>query len=319
MKLVTWNINSIRARTDRLLAWIDRERPDVLCLQETKVEDAAFPADGAARRRLRGRDLRAAELQRRRDRVDPAARPTWPADSATASRTSEARVIAATTHGVRVVCRLRPERPGSRVGSVSVQARLVHAAARATSIAPRRPADDLVVCGDMNVTADDRDVWSPAEWKDQIHCSAAERAALAEVRAFGLIDVFREAPARRAACTRGGTTAGSRSSRTRACASTTSSRRPRSTARCTACTIDRTARKGQDASDHAPVIGDLRSLAARAQIRGAAGASSALSRSFCGTGNAGSCAAGRGAGSGTTSTGGAALARQLAIALRSSG
>ena len=44
MKLVTWNINSVRARTDRLLAWIDRERPDVLCLQEIKVEDAGFPA-----------------------------------------------------------------------------------------------------------------------------------------------------------------------------------------------------------------------------------------------------------------------------------
>ena len=43
MKLATWNLNSIRARTERLLAWLEREKPDVLCLQETKVEDAGFP------------------------------------------------------------------------------------------------------------------------------------------------------------------------------------------------------------------------------------------------------------------------------------
>ena len=45
MKLVTWNINSIRARTPRLMAWLERERPDVVCLQETKVEDAGFPLE----------------------------------------------------------------------------------------------------------------------------------------------------------------------------------------------------------------------------------------------------------------------------------
>ena len=69
MKLATWNINSIRARTDRLIGWLAAEQPDVLCLQETKVEDVAFPLEALREGRLRDRDLRAEELQRRRDRV----------------------------------------------------------------------------------------------------------------------------------------------------------------------------------------------------------------------------------------------------------
>src|SRR5579884_2088805 len=45
MKLATWNVNSIRARNERVLAWLDANRPDILCMQETKVEDAGFPTD----------------------------------------------------------------------------------------------------------------------------------------------------------------------------------------------------------------------------------------------------------------------------------
>lgn len=250
MKLVTWNINSIRARTDRLLVWLDRERPDVVCLQETKTEDAGFPLEA-----LRKAGYEVATFgQRSYNGVAIAS--TQPLTDVTrgfgdGESDDEARVIAATTHGVRVVCLYVPN--GQDLTSDKYPYKLGwFKRLRAYLDRTAKPDDLLVVCGDMNVTADDRDVWSPAAWKDQIHCSPAERAALAEVRDFGLIDLFRvHTPD-------GGVYSwwdyrgvsffkdqGLRIDHILATAPLA--------ARCTACTIDRTARKGQDASDHAPV------------------------------------------------------------------
>lgn len=250
MKLVTWNINSIRARTDRLLVWLDRERPDVVCLQETKTEDAGFPLEALHKA---GYEV-ATFGQRSYNGVAIAS--TQPLTDVThgfgdGESDDEARVIAATTHGVRVVCLYVPN--GQDLTSDKYPYKLGwFKRLRAYLDRTAKPDDRLVVCGDMNVTADDRDVWSPAAWKDQIHCSPAERAALAEVRDFGLIDLFRvHTPD-------GGVYSwwdyrgvsffkdqGLRIDHILATAPLA--------ARCTACTIDRTARKGQDASDHAPV------------------------------------------------------------------
>jgi exodeoxyribonuclease-3 len=250
MKLVTWNINSIRARTDRLLAWIDRERPDVLCLQETKVEDAGFPLDA-----LRSAGYAVATFgQRSYNGVAIAS--TAPLADVTrgfgdAQPDDEARVIAATTHGVRVVCLYVPN--GQELTSDKYPYKLAwFGRLRAYLDRTSRPTDDLVVCGDMNVTADDQDVWSPAAWKDRIHCSAPERAALAEVRAFGLVDLFRKLTPEGGVYSwwdyRGVAFFKNQGLRIDHILATESM-----AARCTACTIDRTARKGQDASDHAPV------------------------------------------------------------------
>ena len=102
MKLVTWNINSIRARTERLLAWIERERPEVVCLQETKVEDAAFPMDA-----LTAAGYQVATFgQRSYNGVAIAS--TAPLADVTrgfgdGEENDEARMIAATTHGIRVI------------------------------------------------------------------------------------------------------------------------------------------------------------------------------------------------------------------------
>jgi len=251
MKLVTWNINSIRARTDRLFAWIERERPDVLCLQETKVEDAGFPLEAL---RKAGYDV-ATYGQKSYNGVAIAS--TAPLADVTRGfgddvPDEEARVIAATTHGVRVVCLYVPN--GQALTAEKYPYKLAwFGRLRAYLERTAKPTDPVVVCGDMNVTADDADVWSPEAWKDQIHCSPKERAALAEVRAWGLTDVFRVHKPE------GGVYSwwdyrgisffkdqGLRIDHILATAPIA--------ARCTACTIDRTARKGQDASDHAPVI-----------------------------------------------------------------
>ena len=250
MKLVTWNLNSVRARETRLLAWLAASRPDVVCLQETKVEDASFPVDA-----LRDAGYEVALYgQRSYNGVAIASR--TPIRDVTrgfgdGETDDEARVIAATVGGLRVVNVYVPN--GQDLQSDKFPYKLAwYGRLRRYLDRIATPATPLVLCGDMNVTADDRDVWSPTQWAGKIHCSPAERAAFAEVVAFGLVDVFRKhAPD-------GGVyswwdyrgVAFFKNQGLRIdfilCTQPVADR-------CSACTIDRNARKGQDASDHAPV------------------------------------------------------------------
>ena len=109
----------------------------------------------------------------------------------------------------------------------------------------------------MNVTPDDRDVWSPERWQNQIHCSPPERAALAGVAGFGLTDAFRHLHGDDKLYSwwdyRGVSFFKNQGLRIDHILAT-----PPVAARSTACVIDRNARKGQDASDHAPVIATFR-------------------------------------------------------------
>jgi exodeoxyribonuclease-3 len=251
MKLVTWNINSIRARTQRLVSWLDANRPDVVCLQETKVEDAQFPIEAIEKLGYQ------TAMFGQKSYNGVAILSTAPLTDVTRGfgddvPDDEARVIAATTHGVRVVDLYVPN--GQDLTSDRYPYKLAWfgrlRAYLAKTSAPDRP---LVVCGDMNVTADDNDVWSPDAWRDQIHCSPAERAALANVREWGLDDVFRVLRPDGGVWSwwdyRGVSFFKDQGLRIDHILTS----KPM-TARCTACVIDRNARKGQDASDHAPVM-----------------------------------------------------------------
>jgi exodeoxyribonuclease-3 len=251
VKLATWNINSIRAREERLLTWLGQEKPDVLCLQETKVEDAGFPL---APLKKAGYEV-AMFGQRSYNGVAIAS--TQPLVDVTrgfgdGQDDGDARTIAATTHGMRVVCVYVPN--GQDLTSDRYPYKLAWLKRlRGYLDRTATPDQPLALCGDMNVTPDDRDVWSPEKWQSSIHCSPPERAALAEVAGFGLTDIFRYHHGDD---------------------KTYSWWDYRSIAffknqglridliyltqplvdRCTSCTIDRNARKGQDASDHAPVV-----------------------------------------------------------------
>ncbi len=254
MKLVTWNLNSIRARTERLLAWLERERPDVLCLQETKVEDAGFPGDALSKL---GYEL-ATFGQRSYNGV--AILSTQPLADVTrefgdGEDDGDARVIAATTHGMRVVCVYVPngqELTSDRYPYKLAWLRRLRAYLERTA----KPDQPLVLCGDMNVAPDDRDVWSPEKWKDSIHCSQPERDALAEVTGFGLVDLFRHKNGDAKLYSwwdyRGVSFFKDQGLRIDVIFGTRSI-----VERCSTCTIDRTARKGQDASDHAPVVATI--------------------------------------------------------------
>jgi exodeoxyribonuclease-3 len=254
VKLVTWNLNSIRARTERLLAWLDRERPDVVCLQETKVEDAGFPADAL---RAAGYEL-ATFGQRSYNGV--AILSTAPLLDVTRALgdgedDGDARLIAATTHGIRVVCVYVPN--GQDLASDRYPYKLAWLRRLRAYLERTASAEQpLVLCGDMNVAPGDLDVWSPEKWQGSIHCSQPERDALAEVASFGLVDLFREHNPDAKLYSwwdyRGVSFFKDQGLRIDLIFGT----RPIA-ARCTACTIDRTARKGQDASDHAPVIATI--------------------------------------------------------------
>ncbi len=256
MKLATWNLNSIRAREARLLDWLDRERPDVVCLQETKVEDAQFPMAPLVER---GYQV-ATFGQRSYNGV--AILSTAPLEDVTRrfgegpqDDDGDARVIAATTHGIRVVCLYVPN--GQDLASDKYPYKLAwFGRLRAYLDRTATPDQPLVVCGDMNVTPDDRDVWAPDKWKDKIHCSAPEREAYANVAAFGLVDLFRDKHPddRRWSWWdyRGVSFFKDQGLRIDVIWGT----RPIAE-RTTDVVIDRDARKGQDASDHAPVIASI--------------------------------------------------------------
>ena len=167
----------------------------------------------------------------------------------------EARVIAATTHGVRVVSVYVPN--GQGLDSDRYPYKLAwFRRLRAYLDRTAQPAQPLAVCGDMNVAPADLDVWSPEKWQGAIHTSAPERAALAELAGFGLVDAFRhhhpEARAYSWWDYRGVSFFKDQGLRIDLIYLTAPL-----VARSTDCAIDRAARKGQDASDHAPVIATL--------------------------------------------------------------
>jgi len=254
VKLVTWNINSIRARTEKLLTWIGNEHPDVLCLQETKVEDQGFPIEA-----LRARGYEAVTYgQRSYNGVAIAAKSPLTdvvRGFGDGEPDEEARLIAATVQGIRVICVYVPN--GQDLASDKFGHKLAwYKRLRRFLDRTTTTTDNVIVCGDMNVTADDRDVCDPKKWAGQIHCSADERAALAEVLAFPLVDLFRKHNPDGGVYSwwdyRGIAFFKNQGLRIDYMFAT----QPVAD-RCTACTIDRNARKGQDASDHAPVIATI--------------------------------------------------------------
>jgi len=254
LRIVTWNVNSIRARKERVLAWVAAQQPDVLCLQETKVTDDAFPrADFEAlgyyvtvsgQRTYNGVAIFS--------RVPPTEVAREFADG---EPEQEARFLSAVISGTQVVCVYVPN--GQVVGSEKFSYKL------AWFRRLRRYLDHhcdstglLALCGDLNVAPEPRDVHDPAAWQSTVLFHPQARAALHDLCAWGLVDAFRLHHSE------GGVYSwwdyrqlsfpknhGLRIDHILVT--------PPLAARCTDARIDREARKGQGASDHAPVIVSL--------------------------------------------------------------
>lgn len=190
MKLATWNVNSLRAREGRVLAWTEANRPDVLCLQELKIEADKFPA--AAFQDL-GYET-ATFGQRAYNGVAILSR-TPLLDIERGFRDGvedpQARFIAATTAGgLRVMSVYVPN--GERVGSEKFAYKLAWFERLRTYLGPRiGAAAPLALCGDFNVAPENIDVHNPMAWEGRVLFSSEERAALERLRAVGLVDLVR--------------------------------------------------------------------------------------------------------------------------------
>jgi exodeoxyribonuclease-3 len=251
MRLATWNVNSVRSRLPRLLSWLERRQPDIVCLQETKVVDRDFPrAEIEATGYyclVRGQKTYngVAILSRHEPSQIEMALPGDPADE-------EARFLAATIGQVRVVDVYVPN--GGEVGIDRYYFKLNwYSRLRTYLESCYRATDSFVICGDFNVAPEDRDVWDPERRRGKILFSEPEKEALRGFTAWGLVDTLRLHHQEGGIYTWWDYRVGSfhrgwglridHIFASRALAP-----------HCTAVEVDREERKGEKPSDHAPVV-----------------------------------------------------------------
>ena len=188
MKIATWNVNSLKVRLPHVLDWLAATQTDVLCLQETKMEDKVFPYA-----ELEAAGYHAAHNgQKTYNGVAILARSTLQdvRCDIPAFADEQKRVIAATVNGVRIVCAYMPN--GQAVGSDKYDYKLRWLEALAGFVSEELECcPQLALLGDYNIAPDDRDVHDPVAWKDQILCSEPERAAFRRFVDLGLADAFR--------------------------------------------------------------------------------------------------------------------------------
>ena len=254
MLIAAWNVNSLSIRLPRLLAWLEANRPDVIVLQETKLEDARFPAldmasAGYTAHFAGQKTYNGVAILSRHALEDVVRDIPGFADE-------QKRVIAATVAGVRVVGVYVPN--GQSVGSEKFQYKLAWYGALAEMLRneiARHPS--LAVGGDFNVAPEDRDVHDPVAWAGQVLCSEPERAAFNALLAVGLKDSFRlfEQPDNTFSWWDYRMLAFPKNHGLRIDHILLS---PPLVERCSASRIDRAARKGEKPSDHAPVLVELR-------------------------------------------------------------
>ncbi len=189
MRLATWNVNSLVARMPRVVDWLEHVRPDVLCMQETKVADASFPrselealgyevashGDGRWNGVAILSAVGVAEVAR-----GFAEEPGFPE--------REARALAATCGGLRVWSIYAPN--GRALDSPAFAYKLAWLAALRKAIeADLERSSALALCGDFNIAPSDKDVWDPQAFVGSTHVTDAEREELRGLLRLGLSDL----------------------------------------------------------------------------------------------------------------------------------
>ena len=255
MRLATWNINSLKARLARVEEWLADVQPDIVCLQETKLADDAFPALTFA-----GLGYESAHFGQGQwngvailSKVGLADVIANFADGGDPD--PDARVVSARCGGISVTSVYVPN--GRSLDDDHYQYKLRWLAQLRRHVAAvAAPGDDVVVAGDFNIAPDDIDVFDPTKFVDATHTSPAERSLLAELCGWGLDDLFRlQHPEDRLYSWwdyRAGDFHQGRGLRIDLVLGSASV-----ADRLTWSIIDRNARKGQSPSDHAPVIVEI--------------------------------------------------------------
>ena len=255
MRLATWNVNSLGARLPRVEAWVAEVQPDVLCLQETKCADDAFPSmdfsmwgyESVAHGEGRWNGVAVVS----RIGVDDV-RPGMD----DADLDIEARLLTVRCGDVHVVTAYVPN--GRSLDAPQYEQKLKWLARLKALLADRfDPAvDQVVLCGDLNIAPDDRDVYDPAMYVGSTHTSPAERAAFQDLLDWGMVDVFRKHHEPGGLFSwwdyRAGNFHKHKGMRIDHVLAT-----PPIADRSAAILIDRNARKGEKPSDHAPMVVDF--------------------------------------------------------------
>jgi exodeoxyribonuclease-3 len=261
MKIATWNVNYFKVRLPNVLDWLAATQTDVLCVQETKMEDKVFPY---------------AELQAAGYHAVHNGQKTYNG-VAILSRFEMAgvcfdipafddpqkRVLAATIKGVRIVCGYMPN--GQAVGSEKYDYKLKWFAALTRWLQQEMAQHtQMALLGDFNIAPEDRDVHDPVAWKDQILCSEPERAAFRQLQALGLQDAFRlfDQPEKIFSWW-DYRQMGFRLNRGLRIDHILLN--PELAGRCRSCVVDKAPRKLERPSDHAPVVAELDELSAADQ------------------------------------------------------
>ena len=256
MRVVSWNVNSLGVRMDRVTEWIESLQPDVLCLQETKMADDAFPHEvfsnlgyesahhgqgqwnGVAIISRVGLDDVRADFADGRPDADPYARILW----------ATCNVVSVATCYVPNGRSLDDDHYTYKLDWLD---RLAGDLDQNTS-----PTDDLCVVGDFNIAPDDRDVYDPKKLVNMTHTSAAEREKLAALDSWGISDLFRQHHDEAGLYSwwdyRNGDFHKRRGMRIDLILGSSSVAE-----RTHRIFVDRNARKGKQPSDHAPVVADL--------------------------------------------------------------
>ncbi len=254
MKIASWNVNSVKARRERLLAWLEKHKPDVLCLQELKTVDDGFPAEEVralgyhfallGQRTYNGVAILArSELEDVRNSLDDG------------DDDVESRLISARVNGVRVISCYVPNGQAITSDKYAYKLRWLD---RLLAYLPRHhvASEPLVLCGDFNIAPEDRDCCDPVAWQDSVLCHELVRERWQRLRELGLVDTYRlhEQAAgkfswwdyRMLSFPKG---KGLRIDFVLASQPLAE--------RCTSAAIDRDERKGKLPSDHAPVIAEF--------------------------------------------------------------
>lgn len=256
VRIATWNVNSIKQRLPRFLPWLDERQPDVVCLQETKLDDDSIA------------ELLDATLSARGYQGAYVGQPQWNG-VAILSRVGlddvvreipgapgfpdiEARAVSATCGGIRVYSLYVPN--GRTVGSEHYRYKLAWLEALRADVATG--PTDLVVCGDLNIAPADADVYDPEAYLGHTHVSEPERQALHELQALGLHDVLRDRWPTASVFSYWDYRAGMFHKNLGMRIDLVLATSPVAS-RVEAAWVDRAARKGTGPSDHAPVIVDL--------------------------------------------------------------
>ncbi len=189
MKIATWNVNSLSVRLPHVIEWLGNESPDILVMQEIKQLTAAFPLEAFSALGYQS----VANGQKTYNGVAIASREplTDHVVELPDFDDPQRRILAASIGGIRVINLYVPN--GSSVGSEKYEYKLAWLAAMCDFLGEELKRNEkLVVLGDFNIAPEDRDVYDPVKWGDEILCSPAERKALRKLLELGLSDVYRQ-------------------------------------------------------------------------------------------------------------------------------